>query len=118
LRRFQASFWWFFFFLLVHVSMMSDLTMDVVDAHDAVVSEGHPVSSPPASENIVLDVDSTSSCRGGRCRRLYLECAMLSYMRRSVWKIFNVHSPSMRPTKVTSKAKQHSKSSQFLEFMA
>jgi hypothetical protein len=24
--------------------MMSDLSMDVVDAHDAVVSEGHPVS--------------------------------------------------------------------------
>jgi hypothetical protein len=25
--------------------MMSDLRVDVVDAHDAVVSEGHPVSS-------------------------------------------------------------------------
>jgi hypothetical protein len=44
LRRFQASFWWFFFFLLFHASMMSDLSVDVVDAHDAVVSEGHPVS--------------------------------------------------------------------------
>jgi hypothetical protein len=44
LRRFQASFWWFFFFLLFHASMMSDLSVDVVDAHDAVVSESHPVS--------------------------------------------------------------------------
>jgi hypothetical protein len=45
LRRFQASFRWFFFFLLFHTSMMSDLSVDVVDAHDAVVSEGHPVSN-------------------------------------------------------------------------
>jgi hypothetical protein len=44
LRRFQASFWWFFFFLLFNASMMSDLSVDVVDAHDAVESEGHPVS--------------------------------------------------------------------------
>jgi hypothetical protein len=51
---------------------MSDLS---VDAHDAVVSKGHPVSSPPASKNVVLDVDSISSFRGGRCRRLYLEGA-------------------------------------------
>jgi hypothetical protein len=41
LRRFQASFWWFFFFLLFHASMMSDLS---VDAHEALVSEGHPAS--------------------------------------------------------------------------
>jgi hypothetical protein len=85
--------------------------VDIVDAHDAAVSKGHPVSSPPASKNVVLNVDSTSSCRGGRCRRLYLECAMWSYLRRSVWQLFNVPSPSMRPTKVRSKAKQHSKSS-------
>jgi hypothetical protein len=44
LRRFQASFQWFFFFLLFHASTMSGLSVDVVDAHDAVVSEGHPVS--------------------------------------------------------------------------
>jgi hypothetical protein len=51
LRRFQASFQWFFFFLLFHASMMSDLSVDVVDTHDAVVSEGHPVSDgdPQAS---------------------------------------------------------------------
>jgi hypothetical protein len=66
LRRFQASFQWFFFFLLFHASMMSDLRVDVVDAHDAVVSESHPVSSPPSSKRVVLDVDSTSSCRGVR----------------------------------------------------
>jgi hypothetical protein len=41
---------------------MSDLSVDVVDAHDAVVFEGHPVSSPPTSKNVILDVDSTSSC--------------------------------------------------------
>jgi hypothetical protein len=44
LWHFQASFLWFFFFLLFHASMMSDLSVDVVDAQDAVVSEGHPVS--------------------------------------------------------------------------
>jgi hypothetical protein len=107
LRRFQASFRWFFFFLLFHASMISDLSVDVVDAHDAVVSEGHHVSSPPASKNVVLDVYSTSSCRGGRCRLLYLGCAMWSYLRRSVWQLFNVPSPSMRPTKVTSVTSQH-----------
>jgi hypothetical protein len=46
LRRFHASFWWFFFFLFFHASMMSDFTVDVVDAHDVVVSESHPLSSP------------------------------------------------------------------------
>jgi hypothetical protein len=35
---------------------------------------------------------------------LYLECAMWSFLRRMVWQLFNVPSPSMRPTKVTSKA--------------
>jgi hypothetical protein len=44
LRCFQASFRWFFFFLLFHASMMSDVSVDVVDAHEAVVSEGHPAS--------------------------------------------------------------------------
>jgi hypothetical protein len=39
-----SFFRWFFFFFLFHASMMSDLRVDVVDAHDAVVSEGHPVS--------------------------------------------------------------------------
>jgi hypothetical protein len=48
LRRFQASFRWFFFFLLFHTSMMLDLSVYVVDAHDVVVSEGHPVSLPEA----------------------------------------------------------------------
>jgi hypothetical protein len=43
-QRFQASFRWFFFLLLFHASMMSDLSVDVVDAHDAEVSESHPVS--------------------------------------------------------------------------
>jgi hypothetical protein len=47
LQRFQASSLWFFFFLLFHTSMMSDLSMDVVDAHDVVLFESHPVSSPP-----------------------------------------------------------------------
>jgi hypothetical protein len=65
----------------------------------------------PASKSVILDVDSTSSCRGGRCRHLYLEFAMWSLLWRLVWQLFNVPSPSMRPTKVTSKAKQHSKSS-------
>jgi hypothetical protein len=46
LQRFHASFWWFFFFLLFHASMMLALSVDVVDAHDAVVSESHPVSYP------------------------------------------------------------------------
>jgi hypothetical protein len=36
--------------------MMLDLSVDVVDAHDAVLSEGHPVSSPPASKNNVLNI--------------------------------------------------------------
>jgi hypothetical protein len=36
LRCFYASFRWFFFFLLFYASMMSDLSVDVVDAHDAV----------------------------------------------------------------------------------
>jgi hypothetical protein len=44
LRRLQASSRWFFFFLLFHASMMSDLSVDVVDAHYALVSEIHPVS--------------------------------------------------------------------------
>jgi hypothetical protein len=57
---FQASFWWFFFSLLFHASMMSDLS---VDAHDAVVSEGHPASYPPTSKNVVLDVDSTNKAQ-------------------------------------------------------
>jgi hypothetical protein len=47
LWRFQASFRWFFFFLLFHASMMLDLSVDVVDAHDVVVSEGHLVSTSP-----------------------------------------------------------------------
>jgi hypothetical protein len=49
LRRFHAFFRWFFFFLLFHASMMSDLSVDVVDAHDAVVSKGHPISSKRVS---------------------------------------------------------------------
>jgi hypothetical protein len=51
---FQASFRWFFFFLLFHTSMMSDLSVDVVDAHDAVVSEGHPVSTLRTLLNAVI----------------------------------------------------------------
>jgi hypothetical protein len=105
--------------LLPSLPCLDDVGLEfVVDAHDAVVSEVYPVLSPPASKNVVLYVDSTSSCRGGRCRRLYLECAMLLYLQILVWQLFNVRSPSMRPTKVTSKAKQHSKSSQFLDLMA
>jgi hypothetical protein len=76
LRRFQASSLWFFFFLLFHASMMLDLNVDVVDAHDTVVSERHPVSSPLASKRVVLDFYSTSSCRGGRYMHLYLVFAM------------------------------------------
>jgi hypothetical protein len=52
LRRFQASFRWFFFFLLFHASMMSDWSVDVVDAHDAVVFEGHPISETHNSSPI------------------------------------------------------------------
>jgi hypothetical protein len=80
--------------------MMSDLSMDVVDAHDAVLFESHPVSSPPALKSVVLDVHSTSSCRGDRYRRLHLVFAQSSSLRRLVWQLFNVHSPSMRPTKL------------------
>jgi hypothetical protein len=47
LRCFQAYSLWFFFFLLFHASIMSDLSMDVVDAHDVVVFESHPVSQLP-----------------------------------------------------------------------
>jgi hypothetical protein len=34
--------------------MMSDLSVDVVDAHDAVVSKGHPVSGQLEAEATVM----------------------------------------------------------------
>jgi hypothetical protein len=51
LWRFQASFRWFFFFLLFHASMMSHLRVDIVDAHNVVVSESHPISGEPVSQS-------------------------------------------------------------------
>jgi hypothetical protein len=45
----------FFFFLLFHASMMSDL---IVDAHDVVRSESHPVSLSRADyfNNLALEI--------------------------------------------------------------
>jgi hypothetical protein len=35
--------------------MMSDLRVDVIDAHDAAVSEGHPVSIPNRKKHVFKD---------------------------------------------------------------